>query len=81
MDPCWKEEFAEEAATPSSDTQGEVNGQLPDVSVSSGAPRWVTAELIIDTIETWRPYYHDRLTKEDALEILLSVAHLIGALE
>jgi hypothetical protein len=53
----------------------------PATTVPEGTPPWVTAELIVDTIETWQPYYEEQLTSRDALEILLSVAHLVDALE
>ncbi len=55
--------------------------QRDDVHVPSGAPAWITPELIADTIETWQPYYYDPLTAEDAMEILLSVAELVDVLE
>ena len=64
-----------------SDTQAKEKQQLAGIPVSSGAPRWVTPELIADTIATWQPYYSDPLTAEDAVQILLSVARLVDALE
>lgn len=48
--------------------------------VPSGAPDWVTAELIAYTIEVWQPYYQYRLTADDALEILLNAGQLLRAL-
>lgn len=65
----------------SSDTQAKEERQLASAPVSSGAPRWVTPELIADTIETWQPYYDDPLTVENAVQILLSVAQLVDVLE
>ena len=47
----------------------------------AGAPEWITAELIVDTISTWQPYYDGQLTSEDALEILLGVGRLMDILE
>ncbi len=44
--------------------------------VPSGAPEWVTAELLEEAIEVWQPYYDHELTMEDALEITLSIGHL-----
>jgi hypothetical protein len=44
--------------------------------VPSGAPDWVTADLLEEAIEVWQPYYEDELTVEDALEITLSVGRL-----
>lgn len=51
----------------------ERNGAL----VPDGAPDWVTAELIADTLETWQPYYQITLTTEEALEIILSVGRFL----
>jgi hypothetical protein len=50
------------------------------VTVPPGAPAWVTQELLRDTITTWQPYYPAPLTADDALEILLSVAHLLDVM-
>jgi hypothetical protein len=36
--------------------------------------------LIAQTIETWQPYYHQRLTEQDALDILLGVGRLLDNL-
>lgn len=44
-------------------------------------PRWVTAELVADTIETWQPHYDQPLTEGEAMEILISVGELVTALE
>ncbi|MCK4376250.1 MAG: hypothetical protein KAX19_13005 [Candidatus Brocadiae bacterium] len=44
--------------------------------VPSGAPEWVTAQLLEEAIEVWQPYYEHELTVEDALEITLSVGRL-----
>jgi hypothetical protein len=48
---------------------------------SAGVPRWITNELLSDTIKTWQPYYTDQLTADDALEILITVGNLFDALE
>lgn len=48
--------------------------------IPAGAPTWVTPELINDTISTWQSVYQRSLTLEDALEILLSVGHLLDRL-
>jgi hypothetical protein len=49
-------------------------------SVPAGAPSWVTAELIGETIRVWQPYYADRLTVDDALAMILNVAGLCDVL-
>ena len=46
------------------------------VEVPDGAPEWVTAELLEEAIDVWQPYYEERLTARDALEITLSVGRL-----
>jgi hypothetical protein len=52
-----------------------------DIETPSSAPEWATPELLTDTLETWQPYYAERLTVADALDILLSVSRLAGALQ
>ncbi len=44
--------------------------------VPDGAPDWITNELLVETLETWQPYYGGSLTVEDALEILVGVTKL-----
>ncbi|TWT77311.1 hypothetical protein Pla123a_19690 [Posidoniimonas polymericola] len=53
----------------------------PESVVPHGAPSWVTAELLEDTLNTWQPRYAHSLTVDDALEILLTVARLFDHLE
>jgi len=45
------------------------------------APAWVTPDLLADTIETWQPYYAERLTVADSLEIFLTISRLIDAVQ
>lgn len=45
--------------------------------VPAGAPSWVDAQLIEQTIRVWQPYYAEPLTPEDALAIIQSVGRLI----
>jgi hypothetical protein len=49
-------------------------------AVPAGAPAWVTAELIQETIRVWQPYYADPLTADDALAIILGVGRLFEVL-
>jgi len=44
------------------------------------APAWVTGELIDQTIRVWQPYYAIRLTRDDAVEIILNVGRLYDSL-
>jgi hypothetical protein len=46
----------------------------------SGAPSWVTADLIKQTIKVWQRFYPTPLTADDALAIILNVAELIDVL-
>ena len=48
---------------------------IPALAVPAGAPRWVTPELLADTLRIWRPYYGN-LTSQDALAIILNVGNL-----
>jgi hypothetical protein len=50
------------------------------VGVPAGTPAWVSADLIDHTIRVWEPYYGRRLTREDAVEILIAVGNLADAL-
>ena len=52
---------------------------IPAVTVPAGAPRWVTPELLADTLHVWQPYYGN-LTSEDALAIILNVGNLFDVL-
>ena len=53
----------------------------PDqVRVPPGAPEWVSPELIEQTLRIWQPYYDNQLVAEDALEIIVNVGRLVGAL-
>ncbi len=48
--------------------------------VPAGAPAWVTAELIAQTIQTWQRYYEEPLTSGDALAMIMNVALLCDSL-
>ena len=47
--------------------------------VPAGAPRWVTPELLADTLRVWQPYYGN-LTSHDALSIITNVGNLFDVL-
>lgn len=51
------------------------------VAVPPGAPAWITPELIADTLKVWQPFYANQLTSADALQILLTTAHLFETLD
>ncbi len=62
-------------ATPSS-----VNAStLQEIAVPAGAPRWITPELLADTLHVWQPYY-GTLTPQDGLSIILNVSNLFDVL-
>lgn len=44
--------------------------------VPSGAPSWVTPELIEKTVKVWQPYYEEELIAEDALAIILGAGRV-----
>jgi hypothetical protein len=52
---------------------------VPALAVPAGAPRWVTPELLADTLRVWQPYYGN-LTPQDALSIIMDVANLFDVL-
>ncbi len=59
----------------------EPRGDEPEaVRVPEGAPRWVTRELIEQTLRVWQPYYENPLIPEDALEMITGVGRLLDAL-
>jgi len=51
----------------------EAGGMLPP----PGAPKWVTAELMNETCQTWQPYYNAPLTADDVLEIIMGFGQLV----
>jgi hypothetical protein len=53
-----------------------VSNHPQSADVPTGAPAWVTAELIDQTIRVWQPYYREELKPEDALAMILGVAQL-----
>lgn len=50
------------------------------VVVPSGAPSWVTPELIEKTLEVWQPYYEEELIAEDALAMIIGASQLFQCL-
>ena len=52
---------------------------VPVLAVPAGAPRWVTPELLADTLRVWQPYYGN-LTSQDALTIIMNVGNLFDVL-
>jgi len=46
----------------------------------SDLPRWISPELIAQTLETWQPYYAEPLTPEDAVAIIKNVGRLVDVL-
>lgn len=45
-----------------------------------GTPRWISPELIVETLRTWQPYYQEPLTPEDAVAIIKSAGRLVDVL-
>lgn len=60
---------------------GGPSGQLPGPGVPVGAPDWVTAELVAETLETWEPHYGRRLTDAEAVDILRAVGDLADLMQ
>jgi hypothetical protein len=53
---------------------------LTTLDVPAGAPRWVTSEIIADTLQVWQRYYDENLTADDALAIIGNVGRLYDTL-
>jgi hypothetical protein len=43
-----------------------------------GTPSWVTPALVERTIIVWQPHYPERLTTEQAVEMILAIGWLFG---
>ena len=52
---------------------------LQEIAGPAGTPRWVTPELLADTLRVWQPYY-GTLTPQDGLSIILNVSNLFDVL-
>lgn len=50
------------------------NDKKVPLFVPPGAPAWVTVALIGQTLDTWQPYYKERLTSDDAFEIIMNIS-------
>ena len=50
------------------------------LSVPPGTPTWITGDLIEATVQVWQPYYNEPITSEVAVEMLIHVGQLFGAL-
>jgi hypothetical protein len=61
-------------------SQAERSAAVPKASLPPGAPAWVSAELLADTIVVWQPYYSEPLTDQTALDLVLGVGRLFAAL-
>ncbi len=49
----------------------------PAATAAPGStPTWITPELIALTLRVWQPLYPDRLTRDDAIAMLLAVGRL-----
>jgi len=49
-------------------------------SIPTGAPAWITAELVEETLRVWQPYYAHPLTVEEAIDIMQAVGQLVKVL-
>ena len=65
---------------PSSNRDNQQNGAKALVADASGAPAWITPELVAHTQKVWQPRYKEFVTPQDAVTILLSVSRLFDAL-
>jgi hypothetical protein len=49
------------------------------LTLPSGTPAWITQELVAHTLQVWQPRYTQRLSIEDAIDMIRSVARLSDA--
>ena len=68
VDYALRRRFAFLPLWPNYDLLGRYHQQV--AIVPEGAPKWVTPELIRETIRVWQVYFQDRLTVDDALHML-----------
>lgn len=52
----------------------------PSPTPTETLPKWISRELVTDTIAVWSPHYGKRLTEREAIEILLDVGRLFDVL-
>ena len=52
----------------------------PKIGIPPGTPEWITEEDIAETLRVWRRYSKERLTADDAIEILTNVDQLLRLL-
>jgi hypothetical protein len=43
-------------------------------------PKWISHDLVAETLAVWSPIYGRRLTEREAIEILLDVSRLFDVL-
>lgn len=48
--------------------------------IPEGLPRWITRELIEQTIRVWQRYYRQPLTIHDAADMLMATSRLFRVL-
>lgn len=57
-----------------------LNPSLQAVDVPPGTPTWITRPLIEATVRVWQPFYNEPITSEVAVDMLIHVGQLFGAL-
>lgn len=46
-----------------------------------GTPQWITPELVRYTLEVWQPHYQQKLTVDDAIEMIVNAYNLYAAVK
>jgi hypothetical protein len=59
---------------------GRGDGPGAKLEVPAGSPAWITAELVERTIAVCQPHYPQRLTPNDAVEILINMGRYFDLL-
>ena len=57
-----------------------LDGHVAASIMPAGAPSWITAELVEETVRVWQPYYEQPLTHDDAVAMMLNVGELFDAI-
>jgi hypothetical protein len=52
----------------------------PTPTPTETLPKWISRDLVAETLAVWQPFYGFSLTERDAIEILLDVGRLFDVL-
>lgn len=68
-------------AVPKPDREGVAQAGANAAAVPTGAPAWITPQLVALTLRIWQPFYTKaQLSPADAVQMLMSVGRLCAVL-